>query len=135
MTINFDVQKHSEKYVESLKIKNLSWYGQDLYGTFCNNCPDFEYVDYASINFPAWQQQCESREIVTFKNGLGNIIEINQSIDGDEALNKVVYEYYIEILEELEEKLLFGTLNQEQVLRIGVQMLDSTYEKFWVCRK
>ena len=115
--------------------KNISWYGQDSHGTFCENCPDFEYVDYACINLPTWQQQCESQETVTIKNSLGNIIEINQYTDGDEAINKVVYEYYVNILEELEERQLFDNLNQEQILRIGVQMLDSTYEKFWVYRK
>ena len=131
MTINFDVQTHSDTYVENLKRKNVSWYGQDSDGNYCNNCPDFEYVDYSCINFPDWQQQCEVHETVTFKNRLGNLIEINQSIDGDEAINKVIYEYYVEILKDLEQRRLFDNLNRDQGLRIGVQMLDSRYEKFW----
>ncbi|WP_110955048.1 hypothetical protein [Anaerosinus massiliensis] len=135
LTINFDAQKHSEKYIENLKVKYISWDEQEFYDTFCNNCPDFEYADYSAMNFPIWQQQCESQERVAFKNSLGNIIEINQYTEGDEAINKVVYEYYVNILEELEERQLFDILNQEQVLRIGVQMLDSTIQKFWLYRK
>lgn len=135
LTLNFDTQHHSTKYVDNLRASNISWFGQDHFGTFCNNCSDFEYVNYAHINLSVWQRQYESQDIITVKNELDQISDIDLSTDGDEAFNKVFFEYYIGILEELEKERLFDKLNQEQIFRLGVQMLDSSLEEFWIYQK
>lgn len=130
LTVNFDTKNHSEHYVDSLKRKTL--FGVDHFGSFCNNCPDFKYVDYAHISFPSWQHEYESQEIITFNIGSKQVVEINLLTEGDEGFNKIFFEYYVGVLEEITNSLIFEKLNQERVMRLGVQLLDSTHEKFWV---
>lgn len=118
ITINFD----TEKYPDNMD-------------TLIPNCPDFKYVDFSYTRFPDWQEQYNTNDIITLNDGSENFPVINLLSDGDEALNKVFFNYYIHLMAELENDGLFRLISPHEKLIIGVQLLDSQYEKFWVTTK
>lgn len=130
--INFDTQEHSEEHIAKGKLRGSEWFATDEYGQYCNNCPDFKYVDFSQLGFPEWVKEYNENEILNIKVNLFSTIKIDTETDGDEAFNEVLFNYLLKIASEIKNSHQFKRLNMSIPFRVGVQMLDSEYETFWV---
>ena len=95
MTINFNLKK-------SLQEAN-------------NNCPNFEFVEFAILDFPEWEDEYETND-PKYQRG-NTVFEFNHK-DGDEKLNEIFLPYLLSIVAEIKTKI-------KQV--IVVQFLDRNY--------
>jgi hypothetical protein len=131
ISMNFDTEIHSSQHVAEFKKYGYEWYGEDNKGKYCNNCADFEFAGYNTIQFPEWVQEYETEDFPTIKQVNADIKQINLELEGDEALNEVFFQFLKEILKDLGENSVLVQLNSETLFRIGVLMVDSEYCEFW----
>lgn len=82
-----------------------------------NNCPDFEFVAFDSMDLGDWQIEYEKDEPLF--QAAGEIPEYNQDM-GDERLNEIVFAYLQPIAR---------GIKHEHPLPLLLQMLDSNYYK------
>lgn len=107
------------------------WVGTDINGQYNNNCPDYDYFEFGRINFDEWLDEIERNSVLTIRSA-GKNHKINLEEDGDEELNKVFFQWLERIVQELEAEGVFCALQRHSTFRLGVQMLDSECEAFWV---
>ena len=81
------------------------------------NCPDFEFVEFDSLDFPQWQSEYESDEA---EYQLGNSIIKYTHEGGDEELNEIFFSYLLPVMREVK-----GNIDQTILL----QLLDSNCRK------
>jgi hypothetical protein len=81
------------------------------------NCPDFEYVEYDLLDLDDWSDEYNN-EIPEFIDLNNILIKLNRE-EGDEALNKIIFEYLFELIKSTDLK--------ERVPQILLQMLDSKH--------
>ncbi|MCM2535009.1 hypothetical protein NDK43_25045 [Neobacillus pocheonensis] len=106
MTINFDTNPNSE------------------------NCPDFTYVAFESLDFEHWQDDYDNNETLEILLN-GNIQKINLEEDEDERINEVVFTYLKTIVKEPHLLTVTNILKKKEPFRVGIQMLDSSESEFW----
>jgi hypothetical protein len=80
-----------------------------------NNCPDFEFVEYASLDLEDWQNEYE-KEHPEFK--INQIIKKHNHDFGDEKFNELIFEFL---------KPIAGKLSVKSNSIFLIQMLDSRY--------
>lgn len=83
-----------------------------------NNCPDFEFVEYGIIQIPEWEEEYNSEKIEIKKNN-SKIFKLDLEKEGDDAFNKIFFDYLKKIAKE--------ELHLEYKGKILIQMLDSKY--------
>lgn len=110
LTINFDTEKDSD------------------------NCPDFIYSAFDLLQLEEWQEEYDNDSILEI-NVNDEIKSIDVEEEGDEAFNEVVFDYLKMLLQDPKLLLPIDDLNKGVPFRMGVQMLDSAYEEFWVVRE
>jgi hypothetical protein len=66
-----------------------------------NNCPDFEFVEYDTLELPQWQEEYENEAPEFMVNG--QTIRFNHN-DGDEKLNELIFNYLKPIILGIKEK-------------------------------
>lgn len=130
--LNFDSVRSDESFVDNWSSQGKNWVGKDDNGMFNNNCPDFDFFEFVRIDFQEWIDEIEHSPIITIKHPIKNK-KINLETDGDELLNKEFLSFFIGIMKELEQEHAFKELKKSESFRLGVQLLDSDYERFWKC--
>ena len=81
------------------------------------NCPDFEFVEFDSLDFPQWQSEYESDEA---EYQLGNSIIKYTHEGGDEELNEIFFSYLLPVMKEVKRSI-------DQTILL--QLLDSNCRK------
>jgi hypothetical protein len=97
------------------------------------NCPDFEFVEVALYEAPAWASEYEEAEPLVVTTLAGIPLEVAVEVEGDEALNRIFYEFLRQLLRgaqavEALRKVVAGPT------RVGVQLLDSEFNESWELR-
>ena len=130
--LNFDSLENSQRFLQEWEDPDdAGWVGKDEDGFFNNNCPDYDFFEFGRIDFDEWTDEVEENSVIVLM-GLGSKMQIDLEEDGDEALNKAFFSFFISIIEELEAEGAFNSLPKAAGFRLGVQMLDSEFESFWV---
>ncbi len=126
----FDTARSSNDHVARWEKNGPDWYGEDSWGRYNDNCPDFEFFEWRRAEFPEWGSEYESGYPIVVRDLSGTDYQID---DSDEALNEVVFDFLRECLFE---SLAAGAIpktaeDSDQKRRFGVQLLDSLCVQFW----
>jgi hypothetical protein len=94
------------------------------------NCPDFELVEFALFEAPAWGAEYEEHAVLEIVGVDGTSQVVDTDLEGDEGINRVFFEFLRSVLasERTEASLVRLGLRPS---RLGVQMLDSLFESSW----
>jgi hypothetical protein len=94
------------------------------------NCPDFEFVEFAIFEAHEWTTEYEEQPRLEILDLHGATQIVEPEVDGDEALNRVFFEFLKAILvgQEATAAVRRSGLRPS---RLGVQMLDSEYSSSW----
>ncbi len=127
---SFDTATSSDEIVARWEKNGPDWYGEDAWGRFNDNCPDFEFHDWLRIDFPEWGAEYEAGEPIHVRDLAGADHHIDSA---NESLNGLVFSFLCDCLTE---SLKSGALpiaspDSSPGRRFGVQMLDSEYVEFW----
>lgn len=93
------------------------------------NCPDFEFVEFALYEAPEWAAQYEEDDTLTIVDADGNKHLVELASDGDEGLNHIFFEFLRSLLASRTREAI--TNAQIRPKRLGVQLLDSEYGDSW----
>lgn len=93
------------------------------------NCPDFKFVEFDSIEFAEWQEESES-EKPKIKISTTKTISPDPD-DGDEGYNEPFFHFLVAIAKNY----FTGARCPVGVMWVGVQLLDSGFEDFWTVGK
>jgi hypothetical protein len=94
------------------------------------NCPDFEYHEVAVFQADSWRAAYEASSKVTIRTADEKTVLVDTNVDGDEGLNVVFFEFLQSLLQDPRARSALGTLARRS-LHVGVQLLDSQYNKAW----
>ncbi|HEY0466373.1 MAG TPA: hypothetical protein VGC79_19320 [Polyangiaceae bacterium] len=99
-------------------------------GEIEQNCPDFEFVEFALYEAPVWAKQYESEERLTVVDSAGLRHEVDVEAEGDELLNGLFFAFLADLLAAPR---VLASLNAANLrpTRFGVQLLDSEYGSTW----
>jgi hypothetical protein len=102
----------------------------DRTGQLEQNCPDFEFVEVALYQAPAWAMQYEGEDRMTVidSDGLQHVFDIES--EGDEVLNCLFFAFLRELLSAPQTLASINSVNIRPA-RLGVQLLDSEYSTSW----
>ena len=125
ITSNFDTNANSESLINQQLETGNHWYGSDVEGYFNNNCPDFLYSNYSELQFEKWAEEYNNGDTISIKiNRISKKI-VNVDVLGDEAFNRIFFDFFVKILDEIIKEDVFISLNKSEIFRFGLQMLDS----------
>lgn len=94
------------------------------------NCPDFEYAEFALYEANTWTEAYETEDPLTIVTASGVNIELDLDSTGDEALNAVFFDFLRELLADSSATHALRAAAGGG-LRIGVQLLDSEFNEAW----
>lgn len=130
--LNFDSLENTQHFLEDWSdVDDDLWVGRDDNGLFNNSCPDYDYFEFARIDFDEWVDEIESEPVITV-SGLGEEHRIDLEEGGDEELNRVVLQWLKGIVQDLEDAGTFSVIQRASTFRLGIQFLDSECEAFWI---
>lgn len=132
--INFDTKDNSENLVREHQANGSDWYGEDEYGSYNDNCPDFEYYAYERLKIPEWYEEFELSDVITIKYHFKKT-QIDLSQVNNEVLNKSFFIFLKDILRNVVHDEVFTKLNKSEPFRVGIQMANSEYFfEYWVLK-
>ena len=126
----FNTEAKSAQIVAEFEKNGPDWYGEDQLGRFCNNCPDFEFFEWRTLDVPHWRSEYEETEPLLIRDLNGREYLIREE-DGDEAINEVVFEFLRTVFLAELEAMKSSPYRLSGQRRFGVQLLDSTCQEFW----
>ena len=94
------------------------------------NCPDFEHVEVALYEAPAWCTEYEESRRAEIRGTEGVVWEIDVVEEGDEAFNRPFFDFLCRVLRAPPVQALIRAHASSNV-RLGVQMLDSELNTTW----
>lgn len=128
VTTCFDTKANSDRIVAEFQSADPQTYGEDGWGRFNKNCPDFEFVEWRLASFPEWQTECETAEPVHVRDLSGQDHFIGEA---DEEINNLVFPFLCAVLAQEFSAVKDVSLLPRSRHRFGVQMLDSECFEFW----
>lgn len=128
VTTSFDTEENSTQIVDQISTKGLDWYGEDEWGRFNNNCPDFRFPEWRVLNLTHWRTEYEESEPIHVRDLSGQDHFIG---DENEAINGLAFSFLQSVLGNQ-----LKSMTERQYLpngryRVGVQLLDSAFSEFW----
>jgi len=95
--LGFDTEESSDLKVKKYQHLGPDFYGEDEYGKFCKNPPDYQYqhLDFEFSDFPDLFE-LEVTHLTISTNDLTQTIDVEA--DGDTAINKVFFAYIASIV-------------------------------------
>jgi hypothetical protein len=129
-TTNFDTAAKSAQIVAEFGAKGPGWCGEDEWGQFNDNCPDFEFCEWHDQEFPEWEREYWEREEAQPMH-VRDLSGHDHFISSDEALNGLVCRFLRTVLSDQ-----LGVMKESPFFprarhRFGVQLLDSQFSEFW----
>ncbi|MGI6606168.1 MAG: hypothetical protein ACOX2X_03880 [Peptococcia bacterium] len=132
ITINFDTAYNSENLVKYHQTHDSIWYGEDNAGTFNDNCPDFEFSDFARLEIPEWENEFEKNGIINIKYRLVKR-QIDLSKVNDEVINKVFFDFLKGIFDQVLTDKVIYELKKSKPFRVGIQIANSEdFLQYWL---
>lgn len=128
---SFDTESRSTERVAELAENGPDWYGEDAWGRFSNNCPDFQFHEWRLLSLDHWRDAYEAEEQTTHVRDLDGQDHFIDEEEGDEALNEPVFMFLRTVLLEEMEKMNADPSLHGARRRLGVQLLDSRFVEFW----
>jgi len=129
--ICFDTTSSSNTYVEKYRKPDNDLLAEDQHGQLCDNCADFMYPDFAELMLAEWRRVYEQEDSAfRYKDVDGAEFRITNACD--ETVNKVLFQFLNQIVEEQLPALTILAKNREPLSCFTVQMCFSQYQKFWV---
>jgi len=123
ISTNFESAAHMEQHLAGWRASEPDFIESDEWGEYNDNCPDFEHVEYSLLELEHWQAEYEAGgPFQVRKDG-----KTQRFSENDEDINRFFFTELLPIVQEVN----FTPLIKTEVFRIGVQMLDSDYLKFW----
>jgi hypothetical protein len=126
--LHLDTASHSAAFVQR-------WAGQggslqDAAGTFCRNCPDFEFAagDFSFAGYPDFYEIAETVPLSFVSLDGVRSPPVDPDM-GDEGKHEHVFALLKRVLASFGS---FAALSRSTPFRAGVQMIDSRYIKFWL---
>ena len=87
---SFDTAASSEETLARWEKNGSDWYGEDDWGRFNDNCPDFEFHEWRLVDFPEWGSEYEAGEPIHVRDLAG----VDHYIDSsNESLNALVFSF------------------------------------------
>lgn len=128
VTTSFDTEAKSDEIVARFSKNGPDWYGEDAWGRFSNNCPDFQYPEWRSLELADWQTEYEEAEPIHVRDLSGTDHFIGSE---NETINGLAFSFLREVfvgqLSSMKQSPLFPATRH----RFGVQLLDSEFVQFW----
>ena len=128
--LNFDSVENVQSFLKEWSEKGEPWVGEDESGSFNNSCPDYDFFEFGRMDFDEWCDEIEEAPILTIRSDA--VYQVDLEEDGDEAANVIFFQWLQSIVKELEAEKVFSGLNKASTFRLGVQILDSECEAFWI---
>ena len=125
----FDTEEKSAQIVARFGKSGPAWYGQDQWGRFNNNCADFQFFEWRSLELAHWHIEYEEANPIHVRDLGGVDLFI---WDENEAINGLVFKFLRTVM--LDELRTIKTNDRSLVQfrrRFGIQLLDSTFVEFW----
>ena len=94
------------------------------------NCPDFEYTEFALYEASTWTAEYETEDPLTIVTASGEHLELDLDSVGDAALNAVFFDFLRQLLAD---PVATNALRAAAGggVRVGVQLLDSQFNEAW----
>ena len=126
---------HPEETIEHIALYCCPWAGWvslcfNRTAQLVQNGPDFDFHGAAPFEASPWVDAYETSPSFRVANTAGRVVEIDTEVDGDEALNAVFFEFLLDLLQDARARAAIATLNRGS-LRVGVQLLDSQWNRAW----
>src|SRR5262249_52778280 len=128
-SVHLDTPAHSAAFVKRVLKNGPAWYGEDREGRFCDSPCDFPHR-LAEFHFPGYPDlyRVEGDEPVDYIT-LEGIRERAEADEGNKGKNRIVFAFLKVVLADLQP---FPYLSWAAPFRVGVRMLDSRCEEFWL---
>jgi|GEM_PF-3224925 len=102
---------------------------------FSPECPNFAFFEWRRMDIEEWREAYESDwidggEQLEIRTLSGKTILMGED-DGDEKLNKPVFELLVKAFRGMTDDAVAKALNQEPRMTVGVQIEESKYSKYW----
>jgi hypothetical protein len=123
----FDTEPNSARIVAQFSANGPDWYGEDEWGRFNNNCPDFEFGEWRFLGRPDWQSAYEETKPICVRDLSG----ADHLIDSDEALNGLTCLFLQTVFSDQLALMTRRSIFPKGQYRFGVQLLDSRFVEFW----
>jgi len=130
ISLYLDTPAHAEQFVRNWRHRGPTWYGVDAAGAFCNNCPDFAFVEYALLEFEEWIEASDAPDPLRLRGADGFDIPVDPA-EGDQAFNRPFFDMLVGLMEELPALPSYHLLARDEPFRAGVQLLASDLSRFW----
>ena len=130
--LNCDSVENAQSFLKEWSEKGEPWVGEDESGSFNNSCPDYDFFEFGRMDFDEWCDEIEEAPILTIWSDA--VYQVDLEEDGDEAANVIFFQWLQSIVKELEAEKVFSGLNKASTFRLGVQILDSECEAFWISK-
>ena len=127
-TICFDTESSSDTFVAKWAPKGDQYYGEDEYGRFKNNPPDFEYVNFSVLTFETFPKLYDGPDTLSFVDSDGKITNVDRVKEGDEGINRAMFPSLCRFVRDIDS---WSSLSRAKVFRAGVVMRDSDCITFW----
>ena len=124
----FDTEAKSARILAEFARNGPEWRGKDAAGRFNNNCPDFEYPEWRSLELPDWQSEYEEAQPVHVRDLAGKDHFIGTE---NETINGLVFRFLRSVLLDELKTMMTGAVLPPSRRRFGVKMLDSAFVEFW----
>lgn len=128
ITTSFDTAAKSDQILAKFGKNGPDWYGEDAWGRFNNNCPDFQFPDWRGLELPHWQTEYEEAEPIHVRDLSGQDHFIG---DENEAINGLAFDFLRTVLLDQLRSMNKSRLFPSARHRFGVQLLDSEFAQFW----
>ncbi len=126
----FDTEAKSAEILAEFAKEGPDWYGEDEWGRFNNNCPDFRYFEWRALEFPEWQTDYEDEDAdqlhVRDLSGQDHFTGFE-----NEAINGLTFSFLRSVLLERSAALSGSLLIPRSRHRFGVQILGDDFVEFW----
>ena len=125
---SFDTEAKSAQIVAKFGKNGPDWYGEDAWGRFSNNCPDFQFHDWRDLELPHWQTEYEEAEPIHVRDLSGQDHFIG---DENEAINGLAFDFLRTVLLDQLSSMKKSPFFPAARHHFGVQLLDSEFSQFW----
>ena len=124
----FDTEENSARIVDKFSSNGPDWYGEDVWGQFNNNCPDFMFPEWRLLDLEHWRTEYEEAEPIHVRDLDGQDHFIG---DEYEAINGLAFVFMRTVLRSRLNAMKGRSRLPDYRHRIGVQLLDSELSEFW----
>lgn len=125
---HLDTEANSDATVAAFEDQGPDWYGEDQWGRFNNNCPDFEFFEWRELQVKHWRTEYEETDPIHVRDLSGRDHHIGTE---NEAINGLVFEFLRAVLLEYVDTVKADPLMLQSRRRFGVQLLGSAFSEFW----